>query len=97
MITHFMPIECNVLHCSLDHPSSIQRLETTSPPTTVSKMLPNSAGSNRESKSEIIGGKKTPKLNGWVCKYISSKINVKESRLAWSGRQAVSSQCYYYK
>ncbi|KAG5050455.1 hypothetical protein AAZX31_04G225800 [Glycine max] len=51
-----------------DKTSSIQRLETTSPPTTVSKMLPNSAGSNRESKSEIIGGKKTPKLNGSVKK-----------------------------
>ncbi|KAL2638326.1 hypothetical protein AAZV13_06G107900 [Glycine max] len=51
-----------------DKTSSIQRLDTTSPLTTVSKMLPNSAGSNRESKSEIIGGRKTPKLKGSVKK-----------------------------
>ncbi|TKY74225.1 Histone-lysine N-methyltransferase ASHH2 [Spatholobus suberectus] len=43
--------------------TSIQRLETTSPLPTVSKMLQNSTGSNRESKSEIIEGRKTPKLN----------------------------------
>ncbi|RDX84648.1 Histone-lysine N-methyltransferase ASHH2, partial [Mucuna pruriens] len=51
-----------------DKTSSIQRLETTSPLTTVSKMLPNSTGSNRESKSEIIESRKTRKLNGSVKK-----------------------------
>ncbi|XP_017421531.1 histone-lysine N-methyltransferase ASHH2 isoform X2 [Vigna angularis] len=51
-----------------DKTSSTQRLETTSPLTAASKMLSNSTGSNRESKSEIIEGKKNPKLNGSVKK-----------------------------
>ncbi|XP_027904008.1 LOW QUALITY PROTEIN: histone-lysine N-methyltransferase ASHH2 [Vigna unguiculata] len=51
-----------------DKTSSTQRLETTSPLTAASKILSNSTGSNRESKSEIIEGKKNPKLNGSVKK-----------------------------
>nr|KYP69999.1 Histone-lysine N-methyltransferase ASHH2 [Cajanus cajan] len=51
-----------------DKTSSLQRFETTSPLATVSKMLPNSTGSIRESKSEIIEGRKTSKLNGSVKK-----------------------------
>ncbi|XP_014500972.1 histone-lysine N-methyltransferase ASHH2 isoform X2 [Vigna radiata var. radiata] len=51
-----------------DKTSPTQRLETTSPLTASSKILTNSTGSNRESKSEIIEGKKNPKLNGSVKK-----------------------------
>lgn len=51
-----------------DKTSSIQRLETTSPLTTVSKTSLNSTGGNKESKSEIIEGKKTPRLKGSVKK-----------------------------
>ncbi|KAK7410632.1 hypothetical protein VNO78_01574 [Psophocarpus tetragonolobus] len=46
-----------------DKISSIKKLETTSPIRTVSKMLPYSTGSSRESKSETIEGRKTNKLN----------------------------------
>lgn len=63
---------------SADKTSSIQRLETTSFLTTVSKVLSNSIDSNRESKSEIVEGRngssqshllvKTPQLNGSVKK-----------------------------
>ncbi|KAK7311510.1 hypothetical protein RJT34_09708 [Clitoria ternatea] len=61
-----------------DKTSSIPRMESTSSLTTVSKMLLNSTGSSRESKSEIIEGRndssqshllaKTPKLNASVKK-----------------------------
>ncbi|ESW09471.1 hypothetical protein PHAVU_009G130100 [Phaseolus vulgaris] len=50
-----------------DKTSSTQRLETTSPLTTASKMLSNS-GSNKESKSEIIEGRKNSKLKSSVKK-----------------------------